>query len=209
MVDPGAGSHDASVSARAQAQRDALSELIAIATHDINNPLQSLVVLLELSIDDVMPGSDAQGRLQQCLVAADRIRVLSSALGGLVRARPQDGPGVWARVNGLLARRFERFAVTVAADFSALAKQVFPPALEFSLLSACLVVIATATSDSFPRRLEIEAAADPPRASLRLRDAPASGWEPAALGRLMALADANVDIQTSSDSISLVARGDG
>lgn len=208
MGDSAAGSQEADESARAQAQRDALSELIAIATHDINNPLQSLVVLLELSIDDALPGSDAQARLQQCLVAADRIRVLSSALGGLVRARPLDGPGAWTRVHGLLVRRFDRFAITVAPDFSALAKLPFPGELEFSLLCACLVVIATASHDSVPRRLEV-VGVSPAGVELVLSEMPSAGWDPVAHGRLLALADANLDIRTTPGTISLLARGGG
>lgn len=130
----------------AAAARDTLIELLSIVTHDVNNPLQSLIVLLELSVDDAPAGSDARARAEQCQLAADRIRSLTGALAGLLRGRREDGPRVWARALALLGRRFDRMGVTTRADVSRLADVALPSAFFFALCSACLLVLASAAN---------------------------------------------------------------
>ncbi len=193
--------------ARAVAERDTLLELIAIATHDINNPLQSLVVLLELALDEAHPESDAYVRAQQCLMAGERIRALSSALAGLGRSRPQDAASAWARVHGLLSRRFDRFGIGVGADLSRLERLAFPPELELPLLGACMLVIATAAAGARGMRVDLRGEPDPLRLSLAVEAAEAIEWEPAALARLAALATASVRIEIEPERLTLWAGG--
>jgi len=116
---------------------------LSIVTHDLNNPLQSLVVLLELSIDDAPAGSEARMRAEQCQLAAERIRSLSAALAGLLRGRREDGPRIWARAEALLARRFERVGVVTRVDVSRLADIALPSDFFLALCGSCLLLLAT------------------------------------------------------------------
>lgn len=193
--------------ARAVAERDTLLELIAIATHDINNPLQSLVVLLELALDEAHPESDAYVRAQQCLMAGERIRALSSALAGLGRSRPQDAAAAWGRVHGLLSRRFDRFGIHVGADLSRLDRRPFPVELELPLLGACMLVIATAAAGARGVRMALSGEPDPLRLSLAVEAAEPLAWEPVALARLGALANDTVRIEIAAEQVTLRAGG--
>jgi hypothetical protein len=99
------------LSAAASADRDALIELIAVFTHDLNNPLQTVLVLSELALDETMPGTEGRARAEQCLTAADRLRVLAQAMSGLFRGRPLRSDALWERLRTLLGRRFERHGI--------------------------------------------------------------------------------------------------
>lgn len=110
---------DELLGAAATADRDALIELIAVFTHDLNNPLQTVLVLSELALDETMPGTEGRARAEQCLTAADRLRVLAQAMSGLFRGRPLRADSLWERVRTLLGRRFERHGIAaelVACD---------------------------------------------------------------------------------------------
>ncbi len=98
--------------AAATADRDALIELIAVFTHDLNNPLQTVLVLSELALDETIPGTEGRARAEQCLTAADRLRVLAQAMSGLFRGRPLRADALWERLRTLLGRRFERHGIT-------------------------------------------------------------------------------------------------
>jgi signal transduction histidine kinase len=98
--------------AAASADRDALIELIAVFTHDLNNPLQTVLVLSELALDETIPDTEGRTRAEQCLQAAERLRVLALAMSGLFRGRPLRAEALWDRVRTLLGRRFERHGIT-------------------------------------------------------------------------------------------------
>jgi len=189
-----------SVALGAIAARETLIELLSVATHDLNNPLQSLIVLLELSVDDAPPGSDARMRAEQCQLAAERIRNLTAALAGLLRGRREDGPRVWERAQALLGRRFERMGVTTRVDVSRLADIAIPGPFFFGLCAASLVVLATATGGALRgHELSIHGGTQPGEGAgsvsmdLALTPVDASAapspaeWDPAALGRLLAI----------------------
>jgi signal transduction histidine kinase len=132
---------------RIKAERDALLELIAIFTHDLSNPLQSLTVLCELALDESPAGSDDYTRTRQCLEAADRMRKLIHGLAGVTRHA--EGPGHLAgalhRVLGLLARRFDRHGIDLTIDIDAIDRVVPPRGIEFALLNLFLGLVTAAS----------------------------------------------------------------
>lgn len=207
----------------AAAARDTLVELLSIVTHDLNNPLQSLIVLLELCLDDAPVGSDVRTRIEQCQVAGERIKTLTAALGGLLRGRREDGPGVWTRIQALLGRRFERTGVAIrSVDVSALADVALPSGFFFALCAACLVVLGTAAKGGLRGwDLAVRGDLDDARAAhLELALVPAEGepasavptWDLAAAARLRGLAhgDAAISVALSPGVIRLDAqREDG
>ncbi|HWB79253.1 MAG TPA: histidine kinase dimerization/phospho-acceptor domain-containing protein [Nannocystaceae bacterium] len=135
----------------ATAQRDALLELMSVLAHDLNNPLQTLLVLSELALDESPAGSEAHDRAKQCLAAADRLKVLTQAMGASLRGRPQDIQQVWGRVQTMLGRRLERYGVTVSTQLAALGTTPFGGDAEWAVLMAVLAVIATASTSSVRR----------------------------------------------------------
>jgi hypothetical protein len=178
------------------AAREVLVELLSVATHDLNNPLQSLIVLLELTVDDAPAGSEARQRAEQCQLAAERIRTLTAALAGLLRGRREDGPRVWERAQALLGRRFDRMGLVTRVDVSRLADIAMPSPVFFALCAAGLVVLATASGGALRGyELSIQGAAQPDGVSLDLGltavDASATpsppDWDDAALARLRAI----------------------
>lgn len=138
----------------ASAQRDALLELVSVLAHDLNNPLQTLLVLSELALDESPAGSEAHDRAKQCLAAADRLKVLTQAMGASLRGRPQDIQQVWTRVQTMLGRRLERYGVVVTTQLAALGSTPFGGEAEWAVLLAVLAVIATAAA-STERRHEL------------------------------------------------------
>lgn len=178
---------------QASAQRDALLELLSVLAHDLNNPLQTLLVLSELALDDSAEGSEAHDRARQCLAAADRLKVLTQAMGSSLRGRPQDVAQLWSRVAVMLGRRLERYGIVVTTDFAALGTTPLSGDAEWALLVAALAVIATGASSSM-RRHELAIAGQlrdgQPSVVLALGAVDAAGtrtpWplEPAALARL-------------------------
>lgn len=194
------GAPDEAVARGAIAARETLIELLSVATHDLNNPLQSLIVLLELSVDDAPAGSEARVRAEQCQLAAERIRTLTAALAGLLRGRREDGPRVWERAQALLGRRFERMGITTRVDVSRLADIAMPGPFFFGLCSACLVVLATATGGALRGHAlaidgGIQSGDAPGSVSIELTLLPVDAsaapsppeWDPVALGRLLAI----------------------
>lgn len=142
---------EAPVSApRAIAERDALLELIAIFTHDLSNPLQSITVLCELGLDDAPEGSDDQLRAQQCLEAAQRMRALLQGLSGLSRYHDGAYPlsDLVDRAIRVLVRRFDRHNTEVDVDLGSAAPRRIPAAFEFALLTICLGFLSAAAEAS-------------------------------------------------------------
>lgn len=138
---------------RVQAERDALLELIAIFTHDLSNPLQSLTVLCELALDEAPPDTEEHLRSRQCLEAAERMRKLIHGLSGVTRHA--DGPRSCAemvrRITDLLSRRFDRHAIELTIDIGPLQKLVPPPQVEPALLNLLLGIVA-ASAEQRTRR---------------------------------------------------------
>lgn len=135
----------------ASAQRDALLELMSVLAHDLNNPLQTLLVLSELALDESPAGSEPHDRARQCLAAADRLKVLTQAMGASLRGRPQDIQQVWARVQTMLGRRLERYGVMVSTQLAALGTTPFGGDAEWAVLMAVLAVITTASTSPVRR----------------------------------------------------------
>jgi hypothetical protein len=140
----------------ATADRDALLELIAVFTHDVNNPLQTVLVLSELALDETMPGTEGRTRAEQCLTAADRLRVLAQAMSGLFRGRPLRAEALWDRLRTLLGRRFERHGITASLLECEPAEAMVPALCERLVFTLALGAIgAAATSGRRHHALEL------------------------------------------------------
>lgn len=156
---------------RAIAERDALLELIAIFTHDLSNPLQSITVLCELGLDDAPEGSDDQLRAQQCLEAAQRMRALLQGLSGLSRYHEGAYPlsDLVDRAIRVLVRRFDRHNTDVEVDLGSAGLRRVPAAFEFALLTICLGFLAAAAEASALRNSLSISAIDVTDAHVRLQ----------------------------------------
>lgn len=185
----------------AVAARDTLLRLLGIVTHDLNNPLQSLIVLLELSVDDAPIGSEARVRAEQCQLAADRLRGLTAALSAVLRGRPEDAPQVWARAQALFGSRLDRSGVTTQCDLTALAEVILPAACFFILCATFLLLLASCErSLGRGHQLVVTGTLEGDRAVLAvglLAPDPACAapaWNEAAAARLRALVAAEPDM---------------
>lgn len=125
---------------RVVAEREALIELLGIFTHDLSNPLQSITVLCELGLDEAEDGSDDQIRVQQCLEAAQRMRLILQSMGGMARnlRGATDLTSIISRVMKVLSRRFDRHNTKVELRLEHPEPTPAPDGLEFALLSTCL-----------------------------------------------------------------------
>ena len=138
---------------RAQAVADSIVELIGIFTHDLSNPLQSLTVLLELTLDDLAPGSEEHAKLRQSLEATERMRNMIRDFAGLSRTgRSEQGElsfgEAYRRAAGVLRRRFERHKMRVKMNIAEIEDLVIPhPCYEMVLLGLLMSAVASA-SDS-------------------------------------------------------------
>jgi len=142
--------------AAATADRDALIELIAVFTHDLNNPLQTVLVLSELALDETMPGTEGRTRAEQCLQAADRLRLLAQAMSALFRGRPLRAEALWDRVRTLLGRRFERHGITTELTTDEPRDALLPALCERLVFTLALAAIgAAATSGRRHHVLEL------------------------------------------------------
>lgn len=146
MDDDRAASRDDAAANQAEAQRDALLDLLGILAHDLSNPLQSVTVLCELGVDDSTPGSEEQLRFRQCLEASDRMRGLIHGFGAIAR-RGRAGStlhSIVGHVQTLLARRFERHRMAFSAELEQHGDQFVPPDFELAILSLLMAFIAGA-----------------------------------------------------------------
>lgn len=138
---------------QAEAGRDVLHEMLEIFTHDLSNPLQSLIVLSELALDDTPQGSEEYDRVRQSLEAAERMRTLVQGLAGLTRS--VDGPRglqtVVDRFISVLSRRWERHQIRVSVDMGALERTPTPASLQTVLLNVGLAAVAAAGDRNHPR----------------------------------------------------------
>ncbi len=138
---------------QAEAQREVLLEALEIFTHDLSNPLQSLIVLTELALDDTPEGTEDYDRVRQSLEAAERMRTLVQGLAGLTRSidGPRNTKTVVDRFISVLSRRWERHQVRVSIDMGTIERTPTPPNLETVLLNLGLATVAAATDRNHPR----------------------------------------------------------
>jgi signal transduction histidine kinase len=138
---------------QAEAQREVLLEALEIFTHDLSNPLQSLIVLTELALDDTPEGTEEYDRCRQSLEAAERMRTLVQGLAGLTRSidGPRTSRVVVDRFISVLSRRWERHQVRVSVDMGAIERTPTPANLETVLLNLGLATVAAATERNHPR----------------------------------------------------------
>ncbi len=97
-----------------------LQEAIAIFTHDLSNPLQSLTVLLELAEEDAR-SQDERARLRRALAAAEGMRSMLQEFAALSRASRTDRRAATVgetirQATTILRRRFERLSIDLTAD---------------------------------------------------------------------------------------------
>jgi hypothetical protein len=197
---------------RAQAERDVLLDVLAIFAHDVNNPLQTLVVLCELAVDENPTDSEARLRAEQCLLAADRLRALAQGMTSLFRGRRLTLRQMCDQLAVLLSRRFDRYGIAATVEIDAIADYIAPPALDVLYASACLSVIAFAAEGS-ARRLVLhvvgsaQAGTGLLRFGLRLPDADggrALAFTAAALERGAALVAGVEELAVRSDNGQLL-----
>lgn len=138
---------------QAEAQREVLLEAMEIFTHDLSNPLQSLIVLTELALDDTPEGTEDYDRCRQSLEAAERMRTLVQGLAGLTRSidGPRNTKTVVDRFVSVLSRRWERHQVRVSVDMGPIERTPTPANLETVLLNLGLATVAAATDRNHPR----------------------------------------------------------
>ncbi len=138
---------------QAEAQREVLLEALEIFTHDLSNPLQSLIVLTELALDDAPPDSEEFERCKQSLEAAERMRTLVQGLAGLTRSidGPRNTASTVDRFSSVLSRRWERHSVRLSIDLGPIERTPTPAHLETGLLNLGLAAVVAASERSHPR----------------------------------------------------------
>lgn len=123
-----------------------LLEALEIFAHDLSNPLQSLIVLTELALDDALAGSEDEQRCRQTLEAAERMRTLVTGLAGLTRGAegPRQTKTTVDRFAEVLSRRWERHRIELEIDLGDVERSASPPELDTALLNLGLGAVATA-----------------------------------------------------------------
>lgn len=124
-----------------------LLEALEIFAHDLSNPLQSLIVLTELALDDAPPASEDELRCRQTLEAAERMRTLVTGLAGLTRGAdgPRNTKTTVERFVEVLSRRWERHRIELRVDLGPAERTPSPPELDAALLNLGLGALAAAT----------------------------------------------------------------
>ena len=161
--------------AAGKAQLEVLYELLEIFTHDLSNPLQSLIVLSELALDDAPEGSDDAERCRQTLEAAERMRTLVQGLGGITRR--SDGPrntrAAVDRVCEALSRRWDRHSITLSIELGAIESTACSSSLDAALLNLALGIVSAVADEPRAdylltvRGQELDES-DPPRCALEI-----------------------------------------
>jgi len=124
---------------------------MSVVAHDLSNPLQSLSVLLELTIDDPEIGGDPTHNIHQALQAVDELRVLVREMGDFSQfvqrsSRDQTLAETLDRCISLVARRFQRQNIHVVQNLDKFCHQIVPAGeFDFALLNVLLAVIAGVT----------------------------------------------------------------
>ena len=78
--------------ARLRAELACFTELLALLAHDLSNPLQSLTVLIELTLDDADLGPETVNKLRQALAAVEDMRGSIRTLSEFAQAGQRHGP---------------------------------------------------------------------------------------------------------------------
>ncbi|MBL4684194.1 MAG: hypothetical protein JKY37_06370 [Nannocystaceae bacterium] len=128
------------------ARLEVIFEVLDVFAHDLSNPLQSLIVLTELALEDAQPGSEDELRCNQTLEAAERMRTLVTGLAGLTRGTegPRQLRTAVDRFAEILSRRWERHRIELQIDLGAAEHMASPPELDTALLSLGLGAVAAA-----------------------------------------------------------------
>lgn len=108
--------------ASARAEVAVLRELMAVAAHDLSNPLQSLSVLLELTLDELSEGSAAETKIESSLAAAEQLRVLIRGIAEFARPPGRNRRSLGRTLDacvGVCARRFERQRIAFTRETAA------------------------------------------------------------------------------------------
>jgi signal transduction histidine kinase len=152
--------------ARSRAEQESLRELVRLIAHDLNNPLQSITLILELLELDLQ-GTDSLERVHQCAEGAALMRLLVRNLGEIAREVQEDDlPSVKDTVDsalGVLRRRLDRNGIELARDTEGLAGRRLASAadasaLRWTLVAALLAAIdAAANGPASRHRLSVEA----------------------------------------------------
>ncbi len=136
---------------RALAERDVLLELLGIFAHDLNNPLQTLVVLCELALDDSAGDDEARLRAEQCLTAADRLRAIAHSMTSLFRGRRVTIRQLCDLMGVLVSRRFDRYGIGLFVDIDEIADLSMAPRLDLAYAAICLAAISAANAQGTRR----------------------------------------------------------
>lgn len=138
---------------RAEARHEILREALEILAHDLSNPLQSLIVMTEMALDDAPPDSEDYERNQQSLEAAERMKTLVHGLAGLTRpiSGSRSATAVMQRMNAMLSRRWERHRIAPSIALAEIERLPTPPGFDSAILNLCLAVVTAAREASHPR----------------------------------------------------------
>lgn len=142
------------------ARLEVIFEVLDVFAHDLSNPLQSLIVLTELALEDALRGSEDELRCNQTLEAAERMRTLVTGLAGLTRGTegPRQLRTAVDRFAEILSRRWERHRIELEIDLGAAEHMASPPELDTALLSLGLGAVAAAGEIGGPAfRLSVRA----------------------------------------------------
>ncbi len=124
-----------------------LRDTLAIFTHDLSNPLQSITVLLELAEEDAT-NDEQRERLTRALAACEAMRSMLQEFSALARAgRGRDGARTVgeaiARATTLLGRRFQRLNIGLVTDVERIAQVPLPRAeVEWVVIGLLLAALA-------------------------------------------------------------------
>lgn len=199
-----APTHAPGSSSRASFELTCFAELLGLLAHDLNNPLQSLTMLLELTLDDASLGPDGATKIRQALDAVADMQgsIRNVAEFAQAGSRSSQSPTVHTsveRCTGIVQRRLQRQKFSICLDIGAIGQGPSGGlAFEFDVLAALLTLSATASrSRLYAFELTISSArlpeSTPPPTSaasaepvgylqLRLRGSERDGtWRPVAI----------------------------
>jgi signal transduction histidine kinase len=206
VTDPSGTSESQERLRRAIAERDLLLELIAVFTHDLSNPLQSITVLSELRVDAV---DDDERTARQCLAAARRMGELVHGLMGLTRSQGHRTTigRVVEPIRSLIAGRIERHRLRVVIDVAEVANEA--AAEPFALTCLCLVlgIVTSTPGRAAGGLLEIDGKRIGDRIRIRIHaiDALGAPMRPSLLHleRARALSAPSIELHGGSDEVLL------
>lgn len=137
--------HEALAAFRATQQ-----ELSGIFAHDLNNPIQTLMVLLETAQDLAGPESPNHRALGQCVTAVTTMRGMVSGLAAAMARGPEpddaDARETCARIIAGIRPRLQRDQIAVHTEFAPLGGVARCGILDVLLLNAVLGTLETLRS---------------------------------------------------------------